>query len=234
VTLTGLGKGQNVAIKVKAVNEAGDGAEATTTARTVADPTVTVTGRTAEHTSVTVNVTVNDGGGTTTCTLAVAGAGAKSGGCTSLTVTGLKPSTTYNFTVTARNAAGTGTATGSAVTDQVFGTSVCVNNTASSDPGQHTWCNSPNNGMEVFSGTSQSTTRLGRGSNGSRYEAICKASGEGINDYVYNPGKMGVSENDRTTVWIRINFGGRQGYMSFAWFNLEGYGKNETGPLPNC
>jgi hypothetical protein len=234
VTLTGLGNGQSISIKVKAVNEAGDGVEASTTARTVADPTVTVTGRTADHTSVTVNFTVNDGGGATTCTVAMAGAGSKSGGCTRLTVTGLKPSTTYNFTVTAKNAAGTGTATGSAVTDKVYGTSVCVNNTASSDPGQHTWCNNANNGMEVFSGTSQSTTRLGRGGNGSRYEAICKASGEGINDYVYNPGKMGVSENDRTTIWIRINFGGRQGYMSFAWFNLEGYGKNETGPLPNC
>ncbi|HEU5111120.1 MAG TPA: fibronectin type III domain-containing protein, partial [Micromonosporaceae bacterium] len=234
VTLTGLGNGRDVTVRVKAVNEAGDGAEASTTARTVAAPTVTVTGASSEHTSVTVNFRVNDGGGTTTCTLAVQGAASASGDCARLSVSGLKPSTSYAYTLTARNAAGNGTATGDAATAKVFGTSVCVNNTSSSDPGQHTWCNDSRNGMEVFSGTSQSTTRLGRGANGSRYEAICKAAGEGINDYVYNPGKMGTSEDDRTTVWIRINFGGRQGYMSFAWFNLEGYGKNDTGPLPNC
>jgi hypothetical protein len=233
-TLTGLGNGRNVAVRVKAVNEAGDGREASTTARTVAQPTVTITGSSAAHTSVTVNFRVNDGGGTTTCTMAVSGAGSASGGCTGLTVGGLKPSTGYSYTVTARNAAGNGAAAGNAATAKVFGTSVCVNNRSSSDPGQHTWCNSSANGMEVYSGTSQSTTRLGRGGNGSRYEAICKASGEGINDYVYNPGKMGTSEDDRTTVWIRIKFGGRQGYMSFAWFNLEGYGRNDTGPLPNC
>jgi hypothetical protein len=234
VTLTGLGNGKSVTVKVRAVNEAGEGAEASATASTVDEPGVTVTGSSGEHTAVTVNVRVDDGGGTATCTLAVSGAGSQSGGCDSLTVGGLKPSTTYSFTVTARNAAGTGTDTGSVATAKVYGTSVCVNNTSSSDREQHTWCNSSNNGMEVYSGTSQSTTRLGRGSNGARYEAICKSSGEGINDYVYNPGKMGTSESDRTTVWVRINFGGRQGYISFAWFNLEGYGKNETGPLPNC
>jgi hypothetical protein len=233
-TLTGLGNGQNVTVRVKAVNEAGDGAEASATARTVAAPTVTVTGSAAEHTTVRVNFRINDGGGATTCTLAVTGAGSASGDCAGLTVGGLKPSTSYAYTVTARNAAGTGTATGNAATAKVFGTSVCVNDTGSSDPDRRTWCNSANNGMEVYAGTSQSTTRLGRGTNGGRYEAICKAAGEGINDYVYNPGKMGTSEDDRTTVWIRINFGGRQGYMSFAWFNLEGYGKNDTGPLPNC
>jgi hypothetical protein len=233
-TLTGLGNGTDVRITVTAVNEAGEGAEASANASTVDEPAVTVTGSAGEHTSVTATFRVDDGGGTATCTLAVAGAGSASGGCTSLTVGGLTPSTSYNFTVTARNAAGTGTGTGTAATAKVYGTSVCVNNTSSSDRAQHTWCNSSTNGMEVYSGTSQSTTRLGRGGNGSRYEAICKASGEGINDYVYNPGKMGTSEDDRTTVWIRINFGGRQGYMSFAWFNLEGYGKNETGPLPNC
>lgn len=229
VTLTGLGNGQNVQVTVKAVNEAGEGAPARTTAKTVAAPAVTLTGESVEHTSLTVNFRVNNGGGEPTCTLAVSGAGSKSGGCTSLTVTGLKPSTTYNYTVTARNVAGDGAGKGSAATPKVYGKSVCVNNTDSNDTAQHTWCNSSRNGMEVYSGTNQNTTRLGRGSNGSRYEAICKATGETINDYVYNPGK-----NDNTNIWIRIKFGSRQGYMSFAWFNLEGYDVNSTGPLPNC
>jgi hypothetical protein len=234
VTLTGLGNGQNVTVKVKAVNEAGAGREASTTARTVAAPTVTVTGSSGEHTSVTVNFRINDGGGETTCTLAVSGAGSKSGSCTGLTVTGLNPSTSYDYTLTAKNPAGTGTARGSAATAKVYGTSVCVNNTDSSDPGQRTWCNNRNNGMQVYTGTSENTTLIGRGSNGARYEAICKASGQRINDYVYNPGKMGTGENDGTTIWIRIKFGGREGYMSFAWFNLEGYDKDSPGPLPNC
>jgi hypothetical protein len=233
-TLTGLGNGQNVTVRVKAVNEAGESAETSATARTVAAPAVTVTGSSGAHTALTVTFRVNDGGGATTCTLAVAGAGSATGGCTSLTVGGLRPSTSYRFTVTARNAAGSGTGTGSVATAKVFGISVCKNNTASSDPAQHTWCNDSNNGMQVYTGTNERTTLIGRGRDGARYEAICKANGQGINDYVYNPGKMGVGVNDSTPIWIRITFGGRQGYMSFAWFNLEGYGKNETGPLPNC
>ncbi|HYN92951.1 MAG TPA: fibronectin type III domain-containing protein [Pilimelia sp.] len=234
VTLTGLGNDKAVTVKVKAVNEAGEGAEATAEARTVAPPTVTVTRTTGEHTSVSVAFTVNDGGGQTSCTLSVGAVMPKTGACTVLTVSGLKPSTSYNFTLAVTNAAGTGRATGTAATAKVYGTSVCVNNTASADTAQRVWCNDTRNGMEVYSGTNMNTTRLGRGSNGARYEAICKANGEGINDYVYNPGKMGTGVNDSTPIWIRINFGGRQGYMSFAWFNLEGYGKNEHAVLPSC
>lgn len=233
-TVTGLGDGENVTVKVHAVNEAGAGPQASDTARTVAPPQVTITGGSADHTSVTVAVSVDAGGGVAQCTLAVAGGGSASGDCQTLTVGGLLPSTTYTFTVTATNVAGQGTATGSRATPAVFGRSVCVNNLASSDPAQHTWCDDPNNAMGVYSGTSMSTTKIGRGSNGSRYEAICKATGEGINDYVYNPGKMGTSPSDQTFTWIRIKFGTRQGYMSFAWFNLEGYDINSTGPLPTC
>jgi hypothetical protein len=232
-TLTGFGDGQNVSVKVHAVNEAGDGPDATATARTVAAPTVTVTGTSSDHTSITVNISVNDGGGNAACSLSADGKTA-SGNCSSLTVAGLLPSTDYNFTVQASNAAGQANATGSRATPSVTGKSVCVNNLSSTDPAQHTWCNSAYNGMEVFSGTSESSTRLGRGSNGQQFEAICKASGQPMNDYVYNPGKMGTSPNDATTDWIRVKYNGGTGYMSFAWFNLDGYGINSTGPLPNC
>lgn len=232
-TLTGFGDGQNVSVTVHAVNEAGDGQQATASAKTLTKPTITVTSKSSDFTSFTVNVSVNGGGGTASCSIAPS-AGSGSGNCSSLKVTGLVPSTSYNFTVKASNAAGEVTATGSQATATVTGKSVCVNNTGSSDTAQHTWCNSQNNGMEIFSGTSQSSTRLGRGSNGQQFDAICKASGEKINDYVYNPGKMGTGENDGTTTWIRLKYGSGTGYMSFAWFNLNGYPINETGPLPNC
>jgi hypothetical protein len=232
-TLTGFGDGQSVSVKVHAVNEAGDGPDATATARTVAAPTLTVTSKSSDHTSITVNISVNDGGGTAACSLSADGKTA-SGNCSSLTVAGLLPSTSYNFTVTANNAAGRASATGSQATPAVTGKSVCVNNLSSSDPAQHTWCDDPDNAMGIFSSASLTSTKLGRGSNGQQFDAVCKTTGQAINDYVYNPGKMGTSENDRTTVWIRLKYNGGTGYMSFAWFNLTGYGVNDTGPLPNC
>lgn len=234
-TVTGLPDGAPVSVSVHAVNEAGDGPAGSATARTVAPPRVTVTGTPTDHVSLTANLTVDAGGGNATCALQVAGAGTAQGPCTRLRVAGLKPSTAYTFTVTATNAAGTSAPVrGNVSTAAVYGRSVCVNNTRSTDPLQAVWCNDPNNGMEVYNGRSEGSTRLGRGGNGSRYQAICKANGDRINDYVYNPGKMGTGENDGTPIWIRIKFGDGEGYMSFAWFNLEGYGINSTGPLPNC
>jgi hypothetical protein len=234
-TLTGFDNGENVSVEVRAVNEAGEGEAGTATARTVSVPQVTVTGVSFTQTAVTTSLTVDAGGGTATCTLAVSGEGSKSGSCSSLTVSGLKPSTSYTLTVTAKNAAGAGSPvkkTGD--TDKVLGKSVCVNNTSSSDSDQHTWCNSSDNGMQIFTSKSLNGTKLGRGKNGQQFEAICKGDGQGINDYVYNPGKMGTSPNDSTSVWIRLKYNGGTGYMSFAWFNLNGLDPDSTGPLPDC
>jgi hypothetical protein len=234
-TLTGFGDGENVTVEVRAVNEAGEGEPGTATARTVGTPKVTVTGVDFTTSQVTASMTVDAGGGTATCELVVVGFDKKSGACGKLTVTGLKPSTSYNLTVTPKNAAGEGPEVKrSGKTDAVLGKSVCVNNKDSEDTGQHTWCNSSENGMEIFSGTTQNSNRLGRGSNGQQFEAICKDNGQRINDYVYNPGKMGTSESDGTTVWIRLKYGDGTGYMSFAWFNLNGLDPDSTGPLPNC
>ncbi|GAA4682870.1 hypothetical protein Prum_067280 [Phytohabitans rumicis] len=234
VELTGFGEGETVTVKVRAVNEAGEGPEVTGTARTVAKPTVTVTGGGVTETTATVTVSVNDGGGQASCKL-TAGGKTVSGGCDSLSVTGLQPGTAYDYTFTATNAAGDGTASGTRTTEKVYGKSVCVNNTGSSDPAQRVWCNDSGNGMGVFSGTSLSTTQIGRGSNGGQIEAICHTTGEGINDYVYNPGKMGTSPDDSTSVWIRIRWSGAERYMSFAWFNVNGVSDpDDLGPLPSC
>lgn len=226
--ITGLGEGANVTVKVRAVNEAGEGAEATATGHTVAKPTVTVTGSSATVTAVTVNFTVQDGGGNATCKLNVGGT-EKAGNCDAITVGGLKPGTAYNFTVTVTNAAGSGTDTGSRSTPAIFGVSVCKNNEASTDPAQHTWCNNPDNAMGVFTSTSLNSTQVGRGTNGGRIEAVCHTTGQSINDYVYNPGKT-----DHTTIWIKIKWNGAERFMSFAWFNVEGVGVNSTGDLPGC
>ncbi|MFC0526058.1 fibronectin type III domain-containing protein [Phytohabitans kaempferiae] len=222
----GLGTGANVTVKVRAVNEAGEGPEAAQTGRTVAKPAVTVTGGSVTSTSITVNFTVNDGGGNVTCRLAAGGKTAN-GSCTKLTVTGLAPGTVYNFTVTATNAAGNDTGTGSRTTSLVYGIATCNNGTAGAE---RTYCDSDRegrNGNEIFANTSQSSTQVGWAEPGTRLKAFCRKQGEEIYAYVYNSDK-------RSTWWIQVEYNGGRSYIPFAWFNLEGEGLNSTGPLPNC
>ncbi|MFI5845199.1 fibronectin type III domain-containing protein [Catenuloplanes sp. NPDC051500] len=226
--LTGFGDGQNVSVKVRAVNEAGEGPQATATARTVAAPKVTVTGSSVTQTALTVKATVDAGGGTATCKLVASGKSV-SGACASLTLSGLSPSTKYDFTLTATNAAGNASATGSNTTSAVYGLAVCYNNTSANDEAQHTWCNDKDNGRQVWATPKDKGTLIGRASQEQRLSAICKENGQSISQYVYNKGKA-----DPTSIWIKVNYGGTTGYISFAWFNLEGYGINSTGPLPDC
>ncbi|WP_412541902.1 fibronectin type III domain-containing protein [Longispora sp. K20-0274] len=233
VTLTGFGNGTRVDVKATAVNAAGPSAAATATATTVSAPTMTVTGHSATVTEVSVDVNVGSGGGSPTCVLTVAGktASAACNGAAKLTVGGLAPSTDYPFTVVATNVAGSSNqGSGSQRTNTVQGVARCNNNTGSSDPAQRTWCDNGANAMEVRSGTSLNSGKVGSGraSNGGTYDAICITNGQTIKPYVYNQPK-----ND-TSVWVRINFEGSQGYIPFAWFNLNGYDINSTGPLPGC
>jgi hypothetical protein len=229
VKLTGFGTGANVTVKVHAINEAGAGPAVTDTAQTVAMPQVTITGSSADETSVTVAFTVDAGGGQAQCKATAPGAAAATGSCSRLTVGGLKPSTRYTITVTASNAAGSASANRPQDTQSVFGRAVCNNNTSSSDKAQHTWCDDKDNGRQVRNGTSERAPLLGRAGQNQRLEAICKVNGSAMHPYVYNDGKA-----DPTSVWIRVPWGSGTGYISFAWFNLEGYGVNSTGPLPNC
>ncbi|MGV9808491.1 fibronectin type III domain-containing protein [Micromonospora chersina] len=223
-TIGGLGDGQNVTVKVKAVNEAGPGAEASTTARTVAAPRVTVTGSSADATSVTVTFTVDAGGGRATCSAATGGKTA-SGSCSSLRVTGLTPGTAYTVTVTASNAAGKGTATRAQSTDPVYGVATCKNGSSGAEA---TYCNSDRagrNGNEIFEITQQVDSRqAGWVPDGTRLRTFCKKQGEEVYAYIYNNDK-------RSTWWVQIDYKGKT-YIPWAWLNLEG-GDN-LNLLPTC
>lgn len=224
-TVRGLGDGQQVAVTVRAVNEAGPGSEATATARTVAEPRVTVTGSSATATSVTVNFTVDAGGGAATCTLSTGGRPAVSGPCSRITVPGLTPSTAYTFTVTATNAAGPGRATRGQSTAALYGTATCRNGDAGEEA---TYCDEEidgRNGNEIFEVPRQEDPRqVGWAKPGTRLTAYCRQAGEEVYAYIYNGHK-------RSTWWVRVEYQGRN-YIPWAWLNLDG--SDDITVLPTC
>ncbi|MFC6020918.1 fibronectin type III domain-containing protein [Plantactinospora solaniradicis] len=226
-TVGGLPDGTNVNVRVQAVNEAGPGTAATDTASTVAEPTVTIdeNTKTADTTSVTVNFTVNAGGGTAQCSVTPAGRAKVNGGCSSIRVTGLTPGTTYDLTVTVTNAAGSNTDTTSRATDALYGVATCRNG-ASGDTATYCDRDGPGrNGNEIFSVTQQDNNRqVGWVPNGTRLKAFCKKSGEDVDAYIYN-------SNKQSTWWVRVAYEG-QNYIPWAWLNLEG-GDN-INVLPTC
>lgn len=225
VKLTGLGDGQTVTVRVHAVNEAGDGPAATATARTVAKPQVTITGTTADYTSVTVNFTVDAGGGDTQCTATISGATTAKGSCSKLTVSGLKASSSYTVTVSATNAAGTTTASRSVKTKDLYGVATCINGKSGDTA---TYCDHDvdgRNGNEIFSVTRQDNSKqVGWAKPGTRLLAYCKAQGEEVYAYIYN-------DHKRSTWWVQVDYKGRN-YIPWAWLNLEN--GDDINALPTC
>ena len=224
-TLTGFESGANVAVEVRAVNEAGEGEPGTATARTVAAPRVTITGVDPTFNTAAVSFNVDAGGGTATCSVATSGGGGNaSGSCSRLTVKGLKPSTDYTFTVTAKNAAGSVEARTTKSTDALYGTATC-NNGEKGDTA--TYCDKDvdgRNGNEIFKGTSQQGKQVGWAKPGTRLQAYCKESGDEVYAYIYNKDK-------RSTWWIQVNYEGKN-YIPWAWLNLDG--GDDLNDLPTC
>nr|BFE74876.1 hypothetical protein GCM10020092_081770 [Actinoplanes digitatis] len=176
VTLTGFGTGESIAVEVRAVNEAGDGEAATATARTLPKPVVTLTDTSATFNTATVSFSVEAGGAAPTCTVKASGGGSATGSCSSLKVTGLKPSTDYTLTVTAKTAAGTSDAKSRAQqTSALYGTATCRNG---ENGDTATYCNEDRpgrNGNEIFSVTRQDNgSQVGWAEPGTRLEAYCK------------------------------------------------------------
>jgi hypothetical protein len=174
-----------------------------------------------------VTFSVNAGGGTAACTLSANnGGGSKSGSCSSIKLDGLKPSTSYTFTVTAKNAAGSQKKTKALATAALYGTATCKNGENGETA---TYCDKdrPNerNGNEVFSVTRQDNDKqVGWSRPGSRLQAYCKKSGEEVYAYIYNKDK-------RSTWWIQVNYEGKN-YIPWAWLNLDG--GDDLADLPNC
>jgi hypothetical protein len=227
VTLTGFGTGQTVAVEVRALNEAGVGDPATATARTVDRPTVTITGSSATFNTATVTFSVAAGGGTAGCSVAANnGGGSASGSCSSLTVRGLKPSTAYTFTISARNAAGTATKSRAQTTEALYGTATCTNG-ENGDTAHYCDADVPGrNGNEIFSVTRQDNSKqVGWARPGTRLQAYCRKTGEEVYAYIYNHDK-------RSTWWIQVNYDGARPYIPWAWLNLDG--GDDINDLPAC
>jgi hypothetical protein len=235
-TLNGFADGEIVTVTVAAVNEAGSGATATTSAKTISAPSVSgVSTSGVGYNDMVVRFAYNDGGGSATCTLTLNGA-RRTIGCNSgaggYTVNGLWPNQVYNYTVTVANAAGNATSGQQSVrTPTLYGWVRCV----SSDG----YCSS---GISTYTITSQHSSNWVRerpNSSGTRIVAICKAAG-------MNPPKAGSANNSATlravqynsskqsSWWVKI--GGNE-YVPYIWFNLESYGNASTGNiglLPDC
>lgn len=215
VTLTGFADGQSVTVTVKAVNAAGTGPAASATARTIAPPTVTVTGRSGATNSITVSLSTDAGGGTVTCQISVESSPPVPIGCGGGTVGGLWPGNTYAFTVTATNAAGGATARDSVTTPPLRATVTCPKNTSG-------YCDA---GIWAYRSPSQQGTAVPPALPvGTRFVAQCRTRGNTTVDATPWGGK-------RTDWWLRFDHSGTA-YFPWAWAVLDG-GDN-LSQLPTC
>ncbi|QSB04496.1 fibronectin type III domain-containing protein [Natronoglycomyces albus] len=235
-TLDGFADGEQVEVQVVAVNEAGESEPATATANTLTPPSVVIDGVSATATTMTASFSIDDGGagGEASCTMTVNNRNAN-GNCSQLTVDGLNSSTNYDVQVRVATPAGEDTATGSGSTSNVGGTVVFV----CSDPADDTYCDGTDSDrISIRAQNNHSSAQRGSTGPGQTFNTICYwGGGELIHpnneDHrgiyrEYNPGK------NSTDIWIRIDYGNNESYIPFAYFDINGEGKNSTGPLPAC
>jgi hypothetical protein len=219
-TLTGFQNDEVVQVTVHAVNEAGAGADATATARTMDVPTLTWTSDGAGYNEISVTFTPDNRGGNATCIVQVSGAGSAQAACdtqpVTLTVGGLWPNNTYTYTASVTNAAGTASDTDrTKPTNQLRFTVICPDNSSG-------YCNS---GIWAYRTPSQQGTAANPALPvGSTAVPECYTTG---NRFV-NATPWGGKNSDQ---WLRFQHGGTA-YFPWAWASLDG-GDN-LGRIPRC
>ncbi len=218
-TLDGFGDDQAVTVTVAAVNEAGAGPTGTATARTIGKPTVTFTRDTSDYNSVSATFTPNNKGGTATCKVAVSGAGSKSTKCTTaavtITVTGLWPNESYDYTITITNAAGSASVKRTKKTSTMKATVTC--NVAS-------YCSSGVWAYSVPSQTNESNA-VRSYQDGAQITPQCRATG----DKTVNAKPWGGKQNNK---WLGYTYDGKRTYLPWAWAKLDG--GDDITMLPAC
>jgi hypothetical protein len=218
VTVSGFADDAAVSVTVHAVNAAGNGPTATTSARTIGVPTVTVTGASSGYNSISVTFTPNNKGGAAVCRLQITGGGSAQTNCTTapvtLTVTGLWPNNTYTYTLTVTTPAGVASANGSRATSQLRATVIC---------GDMSYCGS---GIYVYSVPSQQNPAyaVGRLYAGNQFIPQCNILNDNVNAVPWG--------GRNSSQWLRFTFQGSTAYFPFAWVNTDG--GNNLALIPDC
>jgi hypothetical protein len=214
VQVSGFPDNSPVPVSVRAVNAAGPGPAANTTATTIGPPTVTAGNASAQgYNAINVPFTTNGHGGVTNCSISLNGGAPAGIGCNGGTVGGLWPGNTYNFRVTATNPAGSAGFTGSVTTAAINGVVICPNNAGG-------YCSS---GIWTYRQPSQSSTAVRALPVGRAFRAECWVSGGNVNATPWG-GK-------NTPIWIRFTGNGTE-FFPWAWTRLDG-GDNFRA-LPAC
>jgi hypothetical protein len=243
VRMDGFADGEQVTVSVTAVNEAGESEPATTTSNTMVAPQAAITGWSSDTHYMTIDFTYDDGGGDATCQLfrhpssgEVADTKEPCDG--SITSTKYYSSTEYTWHVEITNPVG------AVDTEKQLTTTKNINGTVFFGCSEidNAYCSTPNSdgggqdGVSIKTQPSGGDT-IGFAKTGKALTAKCWTTGPKITPYgqesdgywEYNKGK------DATDKWIRVNYGDNlNAYISFAWYNLDGEGKNSIGDLVPC
>lgn len=216
MTWNGLADGATVSVAVVAVNEAGSGAAAKTTAKTLAAPVRSAESASATYSAVSVAATFT--GDAVTCKLTVSGQAAVTDtSCANgsrLTVGVNRADTAYSWTLTVSNAAGSYTASGSARTGKVSATAQCNG----CSYGIYEYKDNGDNYLEQDNNCCDNGVyhRDGTGIN-----PVCKMGGVNINS-------AGENGNKQSNQWVMVN---DPYYIPYAYTDMSA---GELDGLPGC